>query len=374
MTKQKTKTSIPIYTPWITDLEKEYANKALSSGWISSKGEFIEQFEDLFAKYIGVKYAVSVCNGSAACHLCLVASDIGQAEVLCPTLTFVATANAIANSNNKPVFMDSNVLTWNCDTPVNEELINQDVKAIFAVHLLGNPVNYLYLKDLCKRYNLILIEDACESLGAYYKSGPTAKKKMTGSWGLCSAFSFWGNKSLTIGCGGMLCTDDENVYQQAKLYRDSGTPDKKNPYDHTVIGFNYSLSNIHAAIGVAQMIRIEEIQQQKKRVWDRYWAKLKDGMQFTPKNHVHSHWMIAVLVNDYAKAKKALAKNGVDSRPMFTRMSQLTPYRYCAKTKDDQISEYLEKQVLMLPSYPELPDFEIDRICDIVKPYLEENL
>lgn len=359
---------IPIYQPWLTELEREYALKAIDSGWISSRGEFIEQFEDAFAKYVGTKYAVATNTGTAACHLAVLCSEVGDGEVLVPNLTYVATPNSVVQAGATPVFCDVNEFTWNMETDI-EDMIGPKTRAIFAVHLFGNPISHVFLDHITKKHNLILIEDACESLGGGYYDDVKGFVK-TGNWGLCAAFSLFANKTATIGEGGMLVTNDENVYKKAVKYRGQG---HISDYYHDVIGFNYRMTNIAAAIGCAQMQRIEEIQARKKYIWDKYQEYLPYELtQFVHFAHRHSHWMFGINAGNAASIRAKLALDGIDSRPMFVPMTDLPPYKN-HKGPSTQVYKDLYRSVLILPSYPQLTDEQIEYICDKTKKHLDEE-
>lgn len=355
---------IPVYKTWITELEKEYVTKCMESGWIA-RGEYIEKFEELFAKYIGAKYALSTCNGSAACHLCVLASGLGDGKVVAtPNISYVATANAIVQSNSIPLFLPTDdICTWNTDIHRTFDIL-KDTKAdgIFITHLLGNPVNYKQVKKLAEKFNLTVIEDACESLGAFYQEdGP---KVMTGNWGVCAAFSLFANKTASSGEGGVFVTNDEDIYKRAKLIREQG---HEGSYYHSILGYNYRMANINAAIATAQMERIEEIQAEKKRVYDRYYERFSSIMQITPTHHSHSHWMIGLNTFDNImteRIRNKLSSQDIESRPMFVAMNNLPYFGKYYKYHDRGVN--LQKTSVILPSYPTLTNSEIDFICETI--------
>lgn len=357
---------IPIYKPWLTDLETEYANKAVASGWISSQGPYIQQFEEEFAKFIGVKYAVGVNNGTAACHLALLAAGIRPGDkVITTNLSFVATANAIKYCGAIPVFVDVDPSTWNMDMQQVEDAITPDVKAIFCVHLLGNPCDYEALNRIKNKYNIKIIEDACESIGA------SSHCRKTGSWFDVGAFSFFGNKTITTGEGGMITTNSKEIYDLARLLRGQGQTDR---YFHPIVGYNYRLTNVAAAIGCAQLLRIEEIIANKRRVYNRYidnilntkngWFNFSNLLnigitQRVLPNSEHGYWMFGIKNRElYRNAKQY--SNYFDTRAMFYPMTDLPPYKQYNCPGEE--AKNLAETAFMLPSYPELTNDEIDMI------------
>lgn len=348
---------IPIYKPWITSLEKDYVNQAMNSGWISSQGEFIQRFEDNFAKFLDVKYAVAVNNGTSACHLALLSSGIRKNdEVIIPDITYIATANAVKYCGAKPVIVDVNKKSWNIDEKLLEKCIGPKTRAIFAVHLLGNPANIEFLSYIKEKYQLLIIEDAAEALGAKYNN------KFIGSIFDSAAFSFFGNKTITTGEGGMVTTNNEEIYKNILLYKGQGQTEK---YFHPVIGYNYRMTNVAAAIGCAQLERIDEIQKEKSRVYRTYTSLLPQKMlQKTDINSVHGEWIFAIKINKKTY-KKLLEQKIFDIRPLFKRISSMPTYKKNSY-QENSVAKKLEKTVLMLPSYPELTENQITKICKTI--------
>lgn len=349
---------IPVSKPWITNLEKKYANEAIDSGWISSTGRFIDRFETAFAEYIGVKHAISTNTGTAACHLALKASGLGTGDsVVVPAVTFIATANAARYCGCDVLLADIDNDTWNiAPVPVK-------AKAIFAVHLYGNTCDYEQLTRWCRAQNSVLVEDACEALGGKWR------RKMTGSLGLAAAFSFYGNKTISTGEGGMVTTDSDDVAAWARRLRGQGQSQR---YFHVEVGYNYRMTNIQAALGLAQIERIEEILAEKSRVFYRYATKLRGAAIFAkqdPDNN-HSHWAITIRVPCGGGSERrdalaqALAHEGVETRPAFIPLPLLPPYKDDASKFPNAIA--LGAEGITLPSYPELTNREIDLICEVV--------
>ncbi|NQU99168.1 MAG: DegT/DnrJ/EryC1/StrS aminotransferase family protein, partial [Parcubacteria group bacterium] len=242
---------IQVSKPSLGREELNNVMEAIKSSWISSKGKFITEFEENFAEYCGVKYGIATANGTVALHLALKALKISKGdEVIVPDLTFIATANVVTYCNAKPIFIDSNPDYWCIDPEKIEEKITTKTKAIIPVHLYGHPCDMDAITKIAKKYGLYVIEDAAEAHGAGYKG------KKVGSFGDISCFSFYGNKIITTGEGGMCLTNNQKLAERMKILRDHGmSPDKRYWYD--VIGFNYRMTNIQAAIGVAQLKKID---------------------------------------------------------------------------------------------------------------------
>jgi perosamine synthetase len=299
---------IPVSEPTITEKEIEYVMQAVKSGWVSSLGEYINKFEDEFAKFVGTKYALTVSNGTVGLHLALVSLGIKEGdEVIVPDLTFIATANAVKYTGAKPVFADIDKETW-CISPDDiKKKITSKTKAIIPVHLYGHPVDMDPILKIAKEYNLYVIEDCAESHGAEYKG------KKVGSIGHCGVFSFYGNKIITTGEGGMITTNDEKIYEKARYLRDHAMSKEKR-YWHTEIGYNYRLTNIQAALGLAQLERIDEIIQKKKEIFNWYQEGLKglENIKLNPEKEwaKNVYWMVCLVNENFDEEKREnLLKN-----------------------------------------------------------------
>ena len=244
---------IPIAEPLLEEEELNNVMEAVKSGWISSKGKFIPEFEENFARYCGVKHSVATSNGTVALHLALATLGIKEGdEVIVPTLTFIATANAVRYTGAKPVFVDSNPDYWCIDPEKIEGAITPKTRAIIPVHLYGHPCDMEAIMAVAKKHDLYVIEDAAEAHGAEHKG------RKVGSFGDIACFSFYGNKIITTGEGGMCLTDDEILAERMRILRDHGmNPGKR--YWHDIVGFNYRMTNMQAAIGVAQLEKIDRV-------------------------------------------------------------------------------------------------------------------
>jgi perosamine synthetase len=342
---------IPVYEPTITEKEIEYIIRAVKSGWVSSLGEYINKFEDEFAKFVGTKYALTVANGTAGLHLALASLGIKEGdEVIVPDLTFIATANAVKYTGATPIFADIDKETWCISVEDIERKITPRTKAIIPVHLYGHPADMDPIMKIAKRYNLYIIEDCAEAHGAEYKG------KKVGSFGHCGVFSFYGNKIITTGEGGMITTNDEKLYEKAKYLRDHAMSKEKR-YWHTEIGYNYRMTNIQAALGLAQLERINEIIQKKRQVFEWYKEGLKDlkGIKLNPEKEwaKNVYWMVCLVNENFDEEKrerfmKELKNKGIDTRPFFYPCSMMPMYKQDGFV--NPISYDIYKKGINLPS------------------------
>lgn len=364
------KYKIPVYKPYLKGNEKKYVNECLDSTWISSKGEFINKFEAAFTKYIGCKFSTTVSNGTTALHVALLSLGIGEGdEVIVPTLTYIASVNAIRYCNATPIFVDSYKDTWQMIPEEIEKKITRKTKAILVVHLYGNAVNMDKICEIAKKYNLFVVEDCAEAIGTFYKG------KHVGNFGDISTFSFFGNKTITCGEGGMVCTNDETLYRRAFKIKGQGLAEGKQ-YWHDIIGYNYRMTNICAAIGIAQLELIDEIIERKLAIAQEYSEKLKSlpiELQKTTENTRHSYWMFSILVskNEYRdELRNFLELNGIETRPVFYPIHQMPMYR-CSNNFPN--AQSISLRGINLPSYPELTYNEISYITDKIKEFYKNE-
>jgi perosamine synthetase len=321
---------VPVYEPSITDKELAYVTDAVKSGWISSIGEYILEFERKFAGFIGVKYAVAVSNGTSALHLALASLGITHGhEVIVPDFTFIATANAVTYTRAKPVFADIDSEHWCIDPEDIVRKITPHTKAIIPVHIYGHPAEMDRIMTIANDYGLYVVEDAAEAHGAEYKG------KKTGSFGNCGIFSFYGNKILTTGEGGMLTTDDSQLYTRALELRDHAMSQEKR-YWHTDIGFNYRMTNPQAAIGLAQLERIEELLRRKLAIFQWYAESLGKRTDFRLNPQApwakNVYWMVCLLLDKRTRISRddliaQLRSRGIDSRPFFYPLTHMPMYK-----------------------------------------------
>ncbi len=255
---------IPIYQPSLDGNEKKYVNECIDTSWISSRGDFIKRFEDEFTEFIGVNHAISVSNGTVALHLALVTLGIGQGdEVIVPSFTYIASVSTICHAGATPVFVDSLEDTWQMNPEDVKRKITSKTRAIMVVHLYGQTCEMDELVSIAKENNIFLIEDCAEAFGSKYNN------KMAGSFGDIACFSFYGNKTITTGEGGMVVTNDETLWDRAYHLRMHGLA-KYRQYWHDVLGFNYRMTNICAAIGLAQLENAKEKIFKKRELAEKY--------------------------------------------------------------------------------------------------------
>jgi len=362
---------IPISKPSIGGREKELVLDAIESGWVSSIGEYIDRFERQFADYCGVEYALAVSNGTTGLHLAFAALDLKPGdEVIIPDLTFVATANAVAYTGATPVLADIDPETLCLSAESVKELVTPRTKAIVPVHLYGHPADMGALAQIADARGIPLIEDAAEAHGAEYKG------RKVGGLGKCGVFSFYGNKIITTGEGGMLTTNDRDYWQRARLLRDHAmSPTQR--YFHDERGYNYRITNLQAAIGVAQLERIDDFLGRRAEIFDWYSQEIpsSDRLRLNRvKNWAKSsYWMICLEVDTFDVAKrdefmKRLKSRGIDSRPYFCTMSAMPMYRQAplpTAARKAQIG-------LNLPSFYELTREDVRRICAGVREVIRE--
>ncbi len=357
---------IPVAEPVFFGNEWKYVKECIDTGWISSIGDYVVRFEDGFKNYVGTSHGVSTSNGTVALHLALTALGIGKGdEVLIPDLTFIATANAVAYTGAKPVLVDVDFETWNIDAGKLEEKVNERTKAIIPVHLYGHPCDMDAIHKVADKYNLKVIEDAAEAHGAVYKG------KMVGSLSDVSCFSFYGNKIITTGEGGICLTNDADLADRLRFLKDHGMSKDKR-YWHPEIGFNYRLTNIQAAIGLAQLENIDLIISRKRKNAALYNSFFKDveGITIPPEKDWarNVYWMYSILVDNsfkYARDEviSRLNENGIDTRPFFYPLHQMPPY---FTTEKFEVSDKLSRQGINLPSSVKLNEEDIERIASVI--------
>lgn len=358
---------IPVYQPDLSGKEREYVLECLDSTWISSKGRFIQDFESGFSRFVGAQDAASACNGTVALHLALLALGVGPGdEVIVPAFTYIASVNAIRYVGATPVFADSLSTTWQLDPAEVERLATPRTRAVMAVHLYGGACDVATLRDICDRRGWALIEDCAEAIGT------TLHGQHVGTFGDIATFSFFGNKTLTTGEGGMLVCRDAATLEKVRHFRGQGLA-KDREYWHDVIGYNYRMTNICAAIGLAQLERLDGIVDAKIALARRYRSALAETplvfQEATPGER-SSHWMVTVLVPSAAERdplRRALADGGIETRPAF-HLAQAMPMYADAKA-DTPVGRDLSERGINLPSWHRLPDSDLETITRIMRDY-----
>ena len=367
-------TDVPIYAPYLQGNEKKYVNDAINSGWISSTGKFVKLFEDKFRKYLNCKYALSVSNGTSALQLALMSIGIKPGdEVIVPGLTFYAPMNAIISLGAIPVPVDVNLKNYCIDLDLIEKKITSKTKAIIIVHLYGFPLNLKRIKYLRKKYNLKVIEDCAEAIGSFNK------KKHVGLNSDISTFSFFGNKTITTGEGGMVITNNRNLYHTALLKKNHGMSPKQKYY-HIEHGLNFRMTNIQAAIGYAQLEQIRKILKKKRKIIDKYKINLKriKYVNYQPeyRGDINSYWLFVIMLHPkIAKYKEDLIKiykkNKYDVRRTFYSLEEM-PIRKFYKSNLSHLknSKIISNSCICLPSFPTLPIREVDKIVKILSEFI----
>ena len=349
---------IPISNVALNGNELTYVTEAIKSTWISSSGKFISQFESMFSEFCSTNYAVATSNGTTALHLAIESLRIGPGdEVILPTLTFAATANAVLHSGATPVFVDSLNNHWNIDPEKISDAITPRTKAILAVHLYGHPCDMNRIMKIAKKHNLFVIEDCAEATGA------TIEGEKVGSIGDIGCFSFFGNKIITTGEGGMCTTDNSSLNERMRVIRDHGM-DKSKRYWHNEIGYNYRMTNLSAAIGVAQMEQIDLFCEKRRILRELYDESINFNWNLlTPIDSFFGNeveWFYNLNLAPTSKIKRdiliyELSKVGIDSRPFFYPIHLMPPYIKYSKAKDNLINaETFGKYGVLLPLYPSL--------------------
>ncbi|MCX8085040.1 MAG: DegT/DnrJ/EryC1/StrS family aminotransferase [Calditerrivibrio sp.] len=317
---------IPVNEPLFGEKEKEYLIRCIETGWIGSDGQFVKEFEEKFASYIGRKYGVAVSSGTAALEVAVKAVGISsEDEVIMPTFTIISCAQAIVKVGAKPVLVDADYRTFNMIVNDIEKKITEKTKAIMIVHIYGLPVDVEPVRNLAKKYGLLIIEDSAEAIGLEYK------EKLCGSFGDVSVFSFYTNKHIATGEGGMILTDDEEIAEKCKYYRNlCFSKDPALRFVHEDIGWNYRMTNLQAAVGLAQIERISDIIQKKRWIGRKYNELLSDIPHiYLPVEKTdyaeNIYWVYPIVIKDEYKkdakeVMKALRQMGIDTRPFFYPM------------------------------------------------------
>ena len=361
---------IPVNEPLLDGNEKKYLLECIDTGWISSEGPFVKKFEEDFAKRMGRKYGIAVTNGTAAIDAAIEALEIGPGdEVILPTFTIISCILQIMRSGAKPVLIDSDPNTWNMDIKQIELKISEKTKAIMVVHIYGLPVDMDPVLDLCKKYKLKLIEDTAEVIGQTYKNRPC------GSFGDISTVSFYSNKHITTGEGGMILTDDDKIAENCREMRNLYFNSKRR-FVHHKLGWNLRMTNIQAALGLAQLERLDEFVEKKRWIGNKYNDLLKNlgGVQLPLKKtdfSVNIYWVYGLVLDDNLnfdsfKVMKNLLKNNIGCRPFFYPLHQQPVFNQKKLFKGERypVAERLYKKGFYLPSGLALTDKQITRVAD----------
>jgi len=351
--------------PWITDKEISNATEAAATGWYSDYRLWIERFENAFAEYLGMKFALATSSGTGALHLALAVTDIKAGdEVIVPDISWVATANVVRYLGAEPVFVDVNPGDWNIDPTKIEAAITPKTRAIFPVHLYGHPSDMNAIMAISQKHDLLVIEDACPSVGSRIGD------KLLGTFGVTSGFSFQGAKMLATGQGGMFVTDDAALYKRATSLIEHGRDSSKGMFYSAEVGYQYKMPSVAAAIGVAQLERIEELIDRKRQLFNWYRENLAhiNGITFhEPMSGSFSNCSYPSIRIDPAMASRdrisdAMAAQNIDTRPVFPRMSSFPAF----SDTHTPVAQMIEDTGLNLPTAGYLEERDVQEICTVV--------
>lgn len=357
---------IPVYQPHFSGKERDYVLDCLDSRWISSRGEYIEQFEKACANFIDAKFACAVSNGTTALHLALAGLGIGAGdEVIVPTFTYVASVNAIKYVGATPVFCECDRVTWQLDPADVAARITNKTRAIMVVHLYGQPAPMPVLMQIAKANNLVVVEDAAEALGS------RIGQQHVGTFGDVGTFSFYGNKTLTTGEGGLVVTNNPILHGEMTLLKGQYVSPTRR-YWHEKVGFNFRMTNIQAAIGLGQFADLDWVIERKRQIASLYFDGLA-GLPVTCHQQApgttHNFWMCSILVENAGlrdSLMEFLEQRNVETRPLFFPAHTMPMYADVANTQRFPISEDLSARGINLPSFPDLTDEEVCDICRYV--------
>jgi perosamine synthetase len=355
---------IAVAQPTLNGNERRYVLDCLDTTWISSNGPYIQAFEEAFARFCGVRHAVATNNGTTALHLALVALGLGPGdEVLVPTVTYIATANAVRYCGATPVLVDADPETMNIDPAALAAKITPRTRGIIPVHLYGHPAEMAAISALAAEHGLFVVEDAAEAIGAAYMG------RRVGSLGHCGTFSFFGNKIITTGEGGMVTTDDDALAERLRLHRGQGmTPDRR--YWFEVVGYNYRMTNIQAALGLAQLETVDTALGDRQRLaawYDEALAPLADQLVLPSQrpDTRHAYWMYTVYLRTGDGARRDavmghMDTDGIETRPVFYPMHVLPPYREATAYP---VADTWAPRGINLPTHQQISRTDVARIA-----------
>ena len=365
---------IPVNKPLVTKEDIKYIKNSISKGWISSEGPEVKRFEKNFSKFIGHKYSVAVSSGTAALEIAIKSLKLKKGdEIIIPNFTIISNAIAVLKENLKIKLVDCNTKDWNMDISEIEKKITKKTRAIIATHIYNFPLRIDILKKICKKNKIILVEDAAEAIGQKLNN------KLCGNFGDISIFSFYANKQITTGEGGMITTNNKRLFEESKSLRNLCFG-KKDRFNHEDIGWNYRMTNIQASLGVSQLKRIKSIVNKRHEVGKKYFERLKNNPDIyipeTSRSYAKNiYWVIAIVITnkslkiDAKKLMKELMNYGIQTRPFFWPMhkQKIFKKKYKINTKGNyKNSEYISKYGLYLPSSLDIKTSQINFICDKV--------
>ncbi|MDP7423356.1 MAG: DegT/DnrJ/EryC1/StrS family aminotransferase [bacterium] len=370
---------IPVAGPWITQKEIDYVTDAVTNAWYKKANIYNERFEKEFAAYLGVKYAISLPSCTSAIHLSLLSSNVGPGdEVIIPDITWIASSAPISYVGAIPIFADVDEKTWCLSAESFERLISPRTRAVIPVDLYGNMPDMSRISAIARRHDIVIIEDAAEAIGSEYQGN------RAGSLGDTGAFSFHGSKTLTTGEGGMLVTSSEKIYNRSLFLRDHGRRPGDTMFQNTEVGYKYKMSSLQAALGLAQLERIDELVVRKREIFQWYRSKLEGvsgiSLNCEPPATKNSFWMVTVVLNKKFGIKKEtlmtlLSKKYIDCRPFFHPLSSLPAYHaleQAAQARQRNKTAYaISPYGLNLPCSMMMTEEKVDYVCSVLKSILE---
>jgi perosamine synthetase len=366
---------LPVMEPRLGGNELKYVSDCITSNWISSQGSYVKKFEKKFAGFLDIDHSLTTTSGTTALHLALTAMGIGPGdEVIVPNLTFAASANVVIHAGATPVFVDVSHEHWTIDPALIESVITSKTKAIMPVHLYGHPCDMDPIMEIARKYNLFVVEDCAEALGALYKGQPL------GTLGDVGCFSFFSNKVITTGEGGMIVTRNRELHENMLVLRDHGMSKTKR-YWHEVAGFNYRMTNLQAAVGLAQLEQIDSFLDKRRKIAEHYAAHLKEVVGLTlPPEKVWAkniYWLYSILIDESVAgiSRDALIKGleceGIETRPFFCPLHNQPPYVSTSFTFP--VTDKLANEGISLPSSNTLSPDEIRRVCENIKKLIKHH-
>lgn len=369
---------IPVSGPWITQREIDYVTDAVTNAWYTNANVYNQRFERAFVDYIGCRYAISLPSCTSAIHLSLLALDVGPGdEVIVPDVTWIASAAPISYVGATPVFADIDAQTWSLSAEAFEACITPRTKAVIPVDLYGGMPDYDAIHAVAERHGIAVIEDAAEAIGSMYRG------RKAGSLGQTGVFSFHGSKTLTTGEGGMLVTDDEALYRRILQLRDHGRAPGDTQFWNVEVGYKYKMSSLQAALGLAQLERIDDLVDRKRQIFSWYQAELADLPELTlnaeAPETLNTYWMVTVLVDPACRLPKetlikALGERQIDCRPFFHPLSSLPAYadrpEAVAARATNAVSYALSPYGVNLPSGMDMTPAKVRYVCDALKTVL----
>ncbi len=371
---------IPVSGPWITQKEIDYVTDAVTNAWYANANIYNERFEKAFAEYIGSKFAISLPSCTSAIHLSLLSLGVGTGdEVIVPDSTWIATSAPISYVGAVPVFADMDEKTWCLSAESFEQLINSKTKAVILVDLYGNMPDMDSIREVANRHRIAVIEDAAEAIGSEYRSCKA------GSFGEIGVFSFHGSKTLTTGEGGMLITDRKDIYHRVLFLRDHGRSPSDKIFWNTEIAYKYKMSSMQAALGLAQLERIDELLKRKRQIFNWYQERLGNiegiTLNYEAPDTKNTYWMVTVLLNKKFRLKKEklitlMSKKGIDCRPFFYPLSSLPAYQDLEQARQarqrNKNAYKISPYGINLPCGMNMTKEKVDYVCEVLKSILRK--